>query len=109
MPAGNVPILQRISGDYVGFAYEALTISTTAVALTAAKYISGDRKARVAHITVEAQALNYTYDGTTPTSSVGHNLTAGSVLTLSGYANIAAFRAIRSGGSDATLKVTYEG
>lgn len=109
MPSGNVPILQRISGNYVGFGYEALTVSTTALALTAAEYVSGDRKAQVAHITVESNPINYTYEGTTPTSTVGHNLVAGSTLTLAGYANIVAFRMIRSGGADATVKITYEG
>lgn len=109
MPAGNIPAIQRIVGNYTAFGYEALTVSTTALALSASEYISGDRKAQVAHITVESNPVNYTYEGTTPTSSVGHNLTAGSTLTLSGYANIAAFRVIRSGGADATVKITYEG
>lgn len=108
MPQGNVPIQQRISKNYVGFGYEAFTVSTTALALSASEYVSGNKKAQVAHITVESQPINYTYEGTTPTSSIGHNLTAGSTLTLEGYANIVAFRMIRSGASDATVKVTYE-
>lgn len=109
MPAGNVPVQQRISANYVGFGYEALTVSTVALALTSSEYVSGDKKARIAYITVESNPINFTYEGTTPTSTVGHNLTAGSTLILEGYANIVAFRMIRSGGSDATVKITYEG
>jgi hypothetical protein len=109
MAYGNVAIMQRIAGVYVGFGYEVQTVSTTALALTASEYVSGDRKAQVAHITVETNPINYTYEGTTPTAAVGHNLIAGSTLTLAGYANIVAFRMIRSGGADATVKITYEG
>jgi hypothetical protein len=93
---------------YTGFGYESLTVSTAVVPLTASEYISGDKKAQVAHITVESNPINYTYEGTTPSSTVGHNLPAGSTLTLTGHANIVAFRMIRSGGADATVKITYE-
>lgn len=108
MPAGNVGILARIAGVYDGFAYEKITVSTSALPLTAATYVSGDKRAQVAHITIESQPVNYTYDGTTPTATEGHNLIAGSTLVLTGYSNIVAFRIIRSGASDATIKVTYE-
>ena len=108
MPGGNVPIQQRIAGVYTAFAYEVLTVTTAVKTFTAATIVSGDKKARVAYITVESQPLNFTYDGTTPSATVGHNLTAGSVLVLTGYANIAAFKMYRSAGADATVKVTFE-
>ena len=109
MPSGNVPIMQRIAGNHPAFAYEVFTVSTTALILTAATYAPGDRKAQTAYITVESNGVNFTYEGTTPTSSVGHNVAAGGSVTISGYKNIQNFKMIRSGGADATVKVTYEG
>lgn len=108
MAYGNIPIEQRIAGNYTGFAYEALTVTTAVKTPTAATIVSGDKKARVAYITVESNPINFTYDGTTPSATVGHNLTAGSTLILTGYANIAALKMYRSGGADATVKITYE-
>lgn len=109
MPSGNVPILSRIAGVYNGFAYEALTVTTAVKTPTAATYVSGSKKAQVAHITVETNGINYTYDGTTASATVGHNIAAGGTLTLTGYTNIAALQMYRSGGADATVKITYEG
>lgn len=108
MPSGNVPIQQRIAGVYTAFAYEVLTVTTAVKTPTAATLVSGSKKARVAYITVESQPINFTYDGTTPSATVGHNLTAGSTLVLTGYANIAALQMYRSAASDATVKITYE-
>lgn len=58
------------------------------------------------YATVQAATatVKYTTDGTTPTSSVGMTLAAGSTVTLSGYAAIAAFLAISATG---TLDVEY--
>jgi len=109
MPQGNVPIRQRQAHQYYGFAYESLTVSTTAIALSAASYIAGNKKAQVAHITIETNPINYTYDGvTTPTAAIGHNLVATSTIEIEGHNNIVNARFIRSGAADATIKVTYE-
>lgn len=62
-------------------------------------------------ITVEGSAgtndIRVTFDGTAPTSTVGHLVVAGSSLNLDGTANIAAFRAIRAGGTSGNISVTY--
>jgi hypothetical protein len=108
MPAGNVPILPRVAGVYTGFAYEVLTVTTAVKTLTAGSYIVGDKRAQVAQLTVESNGVNYTYDGTPPTATVGHNLPAGSSLVIQGMHNIENFKMFRSGASDATVKVTYE-
>lgn len=85
------------------YAHETLTISSTAVALTAATYAG----ARAALITVEDASVRYRFDGGTPTSSVGHVADAGDIITLETANELVAFKAIRKDGSDATISVSY--
>lgn len=111
-----------VHGPSYAYAFETLTISTAAVGCTAAtiKVIAagtgapGDhaaltytREACEAFVTCESQAVRYRWDGTDPTSSVGHILNPGDTLTIEGYDNIKAFRAIRKDAADSTLQVTY--
>lgn len=107
MAQGDISVPARIAGVYDAYAYEAITVSTTALPCTAAKLVDGNANAQQIYITVESNAINWTIDGTTPTSTVGHNLTAGSSLTITGNRNIVALKMIRSGGADATVKITY--
>lgn len=98
--------------DYNGFAYEAITVSSAVKTLTEATYNPATSnedspRAKRALITVETDQIRYTYNGTTPTSSIGHLLSAGDVLSLNGYGNIKRFKAIRVT-TDASIKVTYE-
>ena len=91
------------------FAYEEITVSTTALSLTAATYKpTGHTRAGYALITCENAAIRFTMDGvTTPTSSVGHLLAAGSSVELESPNTISHFQAIRDGGSDALIQVSY--
>jgi len=82
--------------------YRQQTVSTTAVALT-----SIPPAATYALIQVEAQAIRTRDDGTVPTSSVGMPYAAVSFIELSSRRMINQFRAIRSGGADATLNISY--
>jgi hypothetical protein len=109
MAYGNVPIGPRTAGIYFGFNYEKLTVSNTAIGLTSSAYTSGDKTAQIAFITIETNDVRYTYDGTTPTTSIGHYALAGSAITLFGTHDIQNFRVIRATGSDAAISVTYEG
>ena len=111
MPAGNVPVQQRQVGTYFAFALEQLTITTAVNVLTAATYVSGDKKAQIAFITVEDYDIRYTYDGTTPTDAIGHLATAGTAITLFGTHDIENFQAYLDAGAggDAIITVTYEG
>lgn len=84
--------------------YEAITVSDTAIGLTAAKY---NHKTVKAYITCEDADLRYRIDGTDPTSSEGHALASGDALTLISLVEIQQFKAIRSGGSNAAIRVTY--
>ena len=83
--------------------FESITVSTTALGLTAALKEDAD----LALVTVESQAVRYRLDGLAPTATVGHNLDVGAVLELEGHWEIDQFQAIRRDGVDATLRVSY--
>jgi len=89
--------------------YEDVTVDGTAggVALSAAKVFKIGGQARAALITCETADIRYRYDGGAPTSSVGHLLVAGDSITINGPGNISNFRAIRTAGVSATIRVTY--
>jgi len=100
--------------NYFGtpFAREDRTVSTTQLSLTAATYNTTDKRARIAVVTVEAQPIRYTRDGTTinggATPPVGDVHAAGNdPIILIDRTAIANFRMVRSGGTDATVHVTY--
>lgn len=94
---------------YVGF--EQLTIDNTSggVAMTSTKITPGGLPmATQAFCSSETADIRWTVDGTAPTTSVGTVLTSGSTLpTLNGHDLLVKFRAIRTGGSSATLNCTY--
>jgi hypothetical protein len=56
-------------------------------------------------VSVESNSIRVRWDGTAPTTAVGHLLPAGSMLELTGN-DLATFKAIATG-SDATISVTY--
>lgn len=90
------------------FAHESLTVSTAAVSLTAATYApTGATAAAYAYITVETDSVRWWADGTAPTSSVGHAQAAATSFSLCDIAALSGLRVIRSGASDATLRVSY--
>lgn len=62
--------------------------------------------AQQARITVTGNPVNYTLDGTTPTSSVGETVPVNGIIELETYGQIAAFQAIPTTGT-ASLAVTY--
>lgn len=100
---------------------EPLTVSSTPVTLTASVYnatsagatsqreypMPGNQKAAKAVVETLTNAIWYTLDGTTPSSTNGHLLNAGDQVTLENYTKIKNFKAIRTAGSDATVYITY--
>lgn len=80
-------------------AYQQLTVSTTAVALT----VPGG--SRYALIRVSAMPVRFRDDGTNPTSALGMPLNTGDSIEYDGP--LSALRFIRSGASDATLDILY--
>lgn len=108
LPWSTTSAQQTVTDQMDSVGYEALTVSTTALPFGALA-----SNARAAVCTLEGTAqLRYRYDGTNPTSSEGHlsatpSATAPIPLTILGRNNVIRFRAIRAGGSDATLRCTY--
>ena len=102
MPSVQAPVAYRT---------KAATISSAAVAISAAgwSWTAGDvAAADRAVITVHTQPVVMTWDGTTPTATLGMYLPAGATVVVSGNKNVQAVQLIRQGGSDATVSVTLE-
>ena len=90
------------------YAHETITVSTTALPLTASVYNLGGGEAgpQMALLTTATDSCRFWLNGAAPTSTVGHVLTAGSTITLYGN-SIQTFRVIRSGSADVPLSCTY--
>lgn len=84
------------------FETEALTVSTTAVGLTAATYA----RAASCFFTNTGAAVRFLYDGTTPTTSLGHVLADGGSFSLDGVGNNSQIEFIRDDATDSEVTVT---
>jgi len=91
----------------VPFASETLTVSSTAKALTSTVYNNTDtgNRAIQADISVLGDNVRVWFDGSVPTATVGHLVTAGTFLTICS-ATIPKFLMIRQT-TDATVSITY--
>lgn len=98
-----------IAGYLNAFAHEALDVDTLTI-LTASKYTNSESQyAKRAVITVETNApIRYTYDGTTPSSTIGHRANPTDVIILNTSGNIKNFKAIKQGATAGKIMVTYE-
>jgi hypothetical protein len=85
--------------------YESVTVANTAIGLTAGTYGANI----YALITCETAQIRFRIDGTNPTASEGHILNPGDILKLDSNADIAAFKAIRTGATSGVIKVSYSG
>ena len=89
------------------FNFETLTVGTTVKSLTSSIYIdSNGAYAKKALITIETASLRWRCDDN-PTSTVGHLMQPGDILTLIGSANIRNFKAIRTGATSAKISISY--
>lgn len=100
-----------IINSTIAFAYSTGTVSSAALAasgvgsgITAANLQDAQRM----RVTCNSNSVNYTYNGTDPTTSAGHNIPTGGNIEIIGQRNIAAFKIIRNGGSDASVSITLE-
>ena len=95
--------------QYEPFANETLVIGPSVVTLTAATYApGGQRQARYAEITVEEADLRYWKEGSAPTATAGHRRKVDTdILPLHSIHQITNFKAIREGGTDSKIRVTY--
>ena len=90
---------------------KASAIAGTAVALSAvgwswtAGYLA---LADQAVVTAHTEPVCMTWDGTTPTATVGMYIPAGGTVTVVGNANVQAVKLIRQGSASATVSITLE-
>lgn len=98
---------QRVT---VGRNFEQLTVSNSVQVLTPSKYkdsaMSGG--AMEALLTNYGATILYTYDGTTPSATVGHVLPDGGVLVLRGQNQMSNFKCFRQGSVSSLISITYE-
>lgn len=94
----------------VGFAFEQLTVTNAVQVLTPSKYKDSTTSggAESAFLTNSGAAICYTYEGTTPSATVGHVLPDGGILELIGQNQMSALKCFRQGGTDSTITITYE-
>lgn len=95
------------SNQLVPMGFETITVSTAAIGFTSATITTTTASAAYAFFTLETADIRYRVDGVDPTAAVGHAAAASSANFVCGRAAVVAFRAIRSGGSDSTMRVTY--
>lgn len=88
------------------FAFETISVSTTAVGFTAGTYTFGGITADMAIATLETDAVRYRDDGVDPTGAVGHVFAANTAVTVCGPQSIKNVRFIRVTG-DASMSVSY--
>ena len=89
------------------YAFEQITVATTAIGLTTANIRRGTGSTKKVVITVESARVRYRVDGTDPTSSVGDLVNPSQRITLTSFSDIENFSAIRDGSTSATLDVHY--
>lgn len=96
------------NGAWEPFDDETLTVSTTALPLTATVYApAGEFPAGLAVCSIESNPLRVRDNGLNPTSSVGELMPTGTKFEVCGVPSIRAGRYIRSGAADATLFCRY--
>jgi hypothetical protein len=100
----KVPTHVQVTGSNAAV-HESLTVDAT----VGGKGFVGHAANVYAFITCETAEIRYTVDGTAPTTTVGHLLSPRDVLILDSNADIAAFRAIRTGATSGVLKATFSG
>lgn len=100
---------QSVIGKHLGYDREDITVDNTSGGVSLdATILATEPRPKRAYITVEDAQIRFTYDGTSPTSSLGHILNPMDSLYIEGVGNMSLFRAIRTGGTSGSLCVTYE-
>ena len=95
--SGNV-----VGGGSAPFDKESITVAAAAIGCTAATYLESSR----AEMSLETAQIRFWLTGT-PTSSEGHIVEVGDTILLTSPAQIAGFKAIRTGAVSGVLKVSY--
>lgn len=87
-------------------AFEQLEVTLSAGSLTSGSYLDSGAIATKAVIYVDSDVARIRYDGTAPTTSIGHAIQSGEELTIEGGGNIAALQVIAVN-STAQINVHY--
>jgi len=98
-----VDVVDSVSNGLTCFDHEILTVTESVVGLTSATYLDAIR----AEMTLETAQIRYWDDGSDPTSSEGHPVNVGDIITLDSAAQIANFKAIRTGSTSGKLMISY--
>lgn len=98
-----------VIGKHKAYDREDVTVDATVggVKLDVTKLDTQPNPKRV-YITIENAQIRFTYDGTAPTTTLGHILHPMDSLYVEGYTNMKNFRAIRTGATSGKLICTYE-
>ena len=96
----------HVIGKLIPFDFETITVADTAIGLTASKLASTPRPKKV-YITFETASCRFRYDGTDPSSTVGHLLVPTSSIVLEGFSQMNNVKFIRTGGTNAVAQVSY--
>lgn len=98
-----------VLGKHAGYDREDITIDNTVggKGFTASKLVTQVRPKRI-FCTIESGQIRYTYDGTPPTTTLGHVLNPYDTLIVEGIKNMINFRAIRTGTTSGKIVATYE-
>ena len=93
----------------IGYSFEQLAVSNSVQVLTPSLYMPSTTSggASSAFLTNDGAAIRYTYEGTTPSATVGHLLSDGGTLILNGQNQMAQFKCIRES-ADSEISITYE-
>ncbi len=113
----SIPLSAQTKVIYTAYQSETLTIDATAggIFFTVAKVQSPTDvtiNAEVAQFTVNCASgtscvLRFTIDGSTVTTSHGFRALYGDNVTITGHANIMAFRGLRETGTSCVIDATY--
>lgn len=95
----------------IGYNFEQLAVTTAVQVLTPSKYKNSETSggASNALLSVETGDIRYTYDGTTPSGTVGHILKKNESIVLAGQNQMSQFKCFQESASvGSTITVTYE-
>ena len=98
-----------VIGKHKAYNYEELTITGAGggIGFTASILNTQTPPKRV-YVTCETAQCRFRYDGTAPTSSVGHPLNPFDQIYVEGLSNMKNFKAIKTGSTSALLRCTFE-
>jgi len=107
-PRANADCYTDRTSDLTAYAFETFTVSSTSLGFTSSVYnpIASTTRPRMAVVTLETNSIRIRLDGTDPTASVGHLVTAGQEIDVCGLNTMLTFRMIRVT-SDAVVMITY--